>query len=90
MHLEAYGLPVQLNHMLPTASLMSSEINRVKCGILTFPLSVVPIGIIAGMRPCGVIVLVGELFLSESKTQVYGYLHNFLTRHSTVAESIGM
>lgn len=47
------------------------------------------LGILAGMRPCGVIVLVGELFISESKTQVYGYLHQFLAMHPSVAKMIG-
>lgn len=45
--------------------------------------------ILAGMRPCGVIVLLGELFISESKTQVYGYLHNFFAMHPDVAKCIG-
>ena len=47
------------------------------------------VGILAGMRPCGVIVLLGELFISESKTQVYGYLHNFFAMHPDVAKCIG-
>lgn len=34
-------------------------------------------GIMAGMRPCGVIVLLAELFISESLPQVYGSLHEF-------------
>ena len=28
------------------------------------------------MWPCGVIVFVAELFVTESKAQVYGILHN--------------
>lgn len=47
------------------------------------------VGILAGMRPCGVIVLLGELFVSESKNQVYGYLHSFFAMHPDVAKSIG-
>lgn len=47
-------------------------------------------GILAGMRPCGIIVLVGELFVAESKTQVYGFLHNFFSRHPKVIEKLGI
>ena len=35
-------------------------------------------GILAGMWPCGVVTLISELFLAESKCQVYGHLHQFL------------
>ena len=41
-------------------------------------------------RPCGVIVLLGELFISELKTQVYGYLHNFFVMHPDVAKCIAI
>lgn len=33
-------------------------------------------------RPCGIIVDVRELFGSESKSQVYGHLHNLLQKDS--------
>ena len=36
------------------------------------------LGIVAGVWPCGVITFLGELFGSESKSQVYGMLHAFL------------
>ena len=32
----------------------------------------------AGIWPCGKITLIGELFGSESLTQVYGFLHTFV------------
>ena len=48
------------------------------------------VGILAGMRPCGVIVLLSELYVSESKSQVYGYLHNYYSLHPATAQSIGM
>lgn len=32
-------------------------------------------GILAAMWPCGIIILICELFISESKSQVYGHLH---------------
>ena len=47
------------------------------------------IGILAGMRPCGMIVLLSELFTAESKTQVYGCLHNYYSHHPTTASKIG-
>lgn len=36
------------------------------------------LGIVAGVWPCGVITFLGEIFGSESKSQVYGLLHAFL------------
>ena len=32
------------------------------------------------MKPCGIILLVYELFISESKSQVYGILHDVLSK----------
>ena len=46
------------------------------------------IGVLAGIRPCGVIVLLAELFSSESKTQVYGHLHQFVQSNTEVANNI--
>ena len=39
----------------------------------------------AGIWPCGVITLLAELFVSESMSQVYGALHNFL--HTNLKET---
>ena len=47
-------------------------------------------GILAGIRPCGVIVFLAELFTSESKAQVYGSLHQFFVKHPEVYENIGV
>ena len=47
-------------------------------------------GILAGMRPCGIIVLLNELFTAESKSQVYGCLHNYYRLHPSTAQSIGL
>lgn len=47
------------------------------------------IGILAGVRPCGIIVLLAELFRAESKSQVYANLHEFLRKHPHVSENIG-
>jgi len=46
-------------------------------------------GILAGMRPCGTILFVTELFISESLSQVYGYLHNYHSSFPTVSNNIG-
>ena len=42
-----------------------------------------------GMRPCGMIFLLAELFKSESKSQVYANLHEFLRKHPCVSNNIG-
>ena len=47
------------------------------------------LGILAGLRPCGVIVLLAELFTSESKSQVYAYLHEFLRDNLSVSNKLG-
>ena len=41
-------------------------------------------------RPCGVILLLGDLFIFELKTQVYGYLHNFFAMRPNVAKCIAI
>ena len=40
-------------------------------------------GIIAGMWPCGIITFLSELYVAESKTQVYGALHDFMQKNTT-------
>lgn len=47
------------------------------------------VGILAGLRPCGVIVLLSELFTSESKAQVYAYLHEFLRNNLSISNRLG-
>ena len=32
------------------------------------------------MKPCGIILFAYELFISESKSQVYGFLHDVFTK----------
>lgn len=46
------------------------------------------IGILAGMWPCGTITLLRELFLAESKSQVYGHLHQFLQSVPSTASNL--
>ena len=38
------------------------------------------IGTFFGMKPCGIILFVYELFISESKSQVYGILHDVFSK----------
>ena len=45
-------------------------------------------GILAGIHPCGVITLVGELFGAESKGQVYGLLHTYLSENESHTKSL--
>ena len=47
------------------------------------------IEILAGSRPCGIIVFLSDLFTAELKTQVYGCLHNYYSLHPSTANSIG-
>ena len=58
-----------------------------KCGInctyssLQFhAVKITYVGIVVGAWPCGTIVMMGQLFRSESKSQVYGHVHTFLKR----------
>ena len=39
-----------------------------------------------GAWPCGIIILLGELFGAESNSQVYVLLHNFLMKNSISTE----
>ena len=46
------------------------------------------VGILAGIWPCGIVTLISELFLAESKSQVYGHLHEFLQTNPEVVSNI--
>ena len=48
------------------------------------------LGVLAGMWPCGIITLVRELFIAESKSQVYGHLHQFLQDQPYTAHRLSM
>ena len=41
------------------------------------------------MRPCGVIVLLSELFCTESKSQVYATLHEYFRRNPVASNNLG-
>ena len=41
-----------------------------------------------GAWPCGTIVFLGELFGSESKSQVYAFLHAFLQQNENSTKDI--
>ena len=45
-------------------------------------------GVLAAMYPCGMILVLAELFRAESKSQVYGVIHEFLSNHANVAANI--
>ena len=46
------------------------------------------IGVLAGMWPCGVITFIREMFNAESKSQVYGHLHQFLHHNPETASKL--
>ena len=39
-----------------------------------------------GAWPCGIIILLGELFGAESNSQVYALLHTFLLKNSSTTK----
>ena len=47
-------------------------------------------GIVAGMWPCGIITFLSELYVAESKTQVYGALHDFMQNNTTHLSQLRM
>ena len=46
------------------------------------------VGVMLGAWPCGIIVLLGELFGAESRSQVYALLHTFLMKNSSSTKEI--
>ena len=51
-------------------------------------LFIIVVGILAGIWPCGTITLLGELFGSEAKSQVYAMLHTFLYENKDTVTDI--
>ena len=47
-------------------------------------------GVLAGMWPCGILIMLKELFTAESKAQVYAALHDLLSSHPNVYASLRM
>ena len=47
------------------------------------------LGVIMGAWPCGIIILLGELFGAESISQVYAFVHTFLQMNSNSTNDIG-
>jgi hypothetical protein len=45
-------------------------------------------GVLAGIWPCGVISLLSELYIAESKTQVYGAVHDFIQRNNSSLQDL--
>ena len=46
------------------------------------------VGILAGMWPCGILVMLSELFSAESKSQVFASLHELLTDWDGIQSSL--
>ena len=42
------------------------------------------------MWPCGIVVLMQELFTAESKSQVYAALHELLSNYPSISQSLSM
>ena len=42
------------------------------------------------MCPCGIVVLMQELFTAESKSQVYAALHELLSNYPSISQSLSM
>ena len=47
-------------------------------------------GIFSGMSPCGIVLFVSELFISESLSQVNGILHDLLQRSNEAKSNLGI
>jgi len=45
-------------------------------------------GVLAAMWPCGIITSLNELYCSESKSLVYGYLHDFYNEFPDIGSNI--
>lgn len=45
-------------------------------------------GVLGGVWPCGIITLLDELYIAESKSQVYGSIHNLLWSNPSHTENI--
>ena len=46
-------------------------------------------GVLASAWPCGIIVMISELFRAESKSQVYASLHQYLSDYPSVLDKLG-
>ncbi len=68
---------------------LSLSLNK-SCNINNKCLAFVLIGIVVGAWPCGTVVMVGELFGAESKSQVYGNIHTFLQENEQATDNLGM
>lgn len=50
--------------------------------------NIIPLGLLAGDWPCGVLTMIDELSKSASKSQVYGSLHGFMYTNPATTDSI--
>lgn len=73
---------IRLNHR--TAGYNNSDY----CETLYYSLCIIYTGVLAGMWPCGIVTFIRELFIAESKSQVYGHLHQFLRSNAGTASNL--
>ena len=45
-------------------------------------------GVLAGMWPCGIVIMLTELFTAESLSQVYAAIHELFTNHSAITKNL--
>ena len=55
------------------------------CGIIIL---VTSSGVLAVVWPCGILIMLKELFIAESKAQVYDTLHELLSSHPNISTSL--
>jgi hypothetical protein len=59
-------------------------------GIIIIIILITFSGVVAGMWPCGILIMLKELFVAESKSQVYAALHELLSSHRDISTSLRM
>ena len=70
----------KLNHH--TAGIISCILAAIDCNNIHG--GDIYVGLLAGIWPCGMITMLSELYIAESKTQVYAALHDYLSRNSSI------
>ena len=70
----------KLNHH--TAGIISCILAAIDCNNIHG--GDIYVGFLAGIWPCGMITMLSELYIAESKTQVYAALHDYLSRNSSI------
>ena len=76
------------NPYIESTTVLSDSLCTYRSSHITLYVHVFLQGILAGIWPCGTITLLAELFISESKAQVYGALHDFLQSNADATKDI--